>query len=93
MTITVREFAGSRKLKLDADQRYLFLHELRRVKRYLPHRKGVPYRMNPDCTVTLSEKGQRVEYAVFGHSILYEVKKNRRRQFYFGVLLLQWLYK
>jgi hypothetical protein len=91
MTVTVQQFGGKLKVKLDADQRYLFTQELRRVQRYFPHEKGSPRGMYPDCTVTVSEKGKKEHYALYGQAILFEVKTNRRRQFYFGLLLLRWL--
>lgn len=93
MKVTVHEFASRRKLLLDRDQTYLFAQELRRIKKRFPAVKGLPYGMGPDCLITVADKKRRHHYSLHGHAILFEKHSNKRWQFYFGVLLLQWLYK
>jgi hypothetical protein len=92
-TVTVKEFAGPRTLALDSDQEFLFLTELRRVRRAFKAQSGVPHLIAPDCLITISGKKKPKTYGLYGQAILMDERTRKKWQFYFGVLLLEWLYR
>lgn len=90
-TVTVVGAAGKR-LTLDAAQTKLFENELRRVQRFFPSTKGIPQgRIAPDCVITVEKGKRRTEYLLYGRAVLMNRRSTRKWQFYFGVLLLEWL--
>jgi hypothetical protein len=90
-TVTIQDFTRKKRLRLNAVQRRLFEAELARVRKYFPPGKGVPSRMAPDCTITVKRGAKKSYYALFGRAILIEAKSKKQWQFYFGLLLLEWL--
>lgn len=91
-TIIIREFGGSRRVRLDAAQRKLFQAELRRVRKYFPSSRGVPYRIAPDCTITITQGSKKSHYELYSRAVLFETRSKKKWQFYCGLLLLEWLY-
>ncbi len=93
MKIAVREFGGPRHIILDATQTRLFQEELRRIRRHFPAGKGAPRLAAPDCVIAMANGKKRTEYELYAGAILLEKKTKKTWQFYFGVLLLEWLSK
>jgi len=92
-TITVQEYRGPHRIRLNKLQTQLFLHELARVKRSRAGRKGAPPLASPDCLITVSTGQRKTHYALYGRAMLVQPKAYRTWQFYFGLLLLEWLYR
>ena len=92
-TITIQEYGGRRQLRLNAFQKKHFEAELKHVRKYSPFAKEIPYRMSPDCTITVKQGTKKTEYGLYGRVILFEPKSKKQWRFYFGLLLLEWLYK
>lgn len=95
-SVTITEFQGVTSKKLTADQARLFFRELRRVKifYFFSFSYGRPKaRINPDIIIEVKNGSRTTEYELFGSQVLYSKRHNKRFQFYFGYLLLQWLYE
>lgn len=92
-TVVVQEFGGGRALTLDAMQTRLFEAERKKIMKYVPAVKGAPTLVTPDCLITVSERGKKTEYELHANAILYHRRSRRSWQFYFGLLLLSWLYR
>ena len=95
-TVTVTEFRGPRSLRLDAVQTGQFLLELRRVRWFFLFglvTRGRPGRVNPSAIVRVERNGRVTEYELFGGQVLIRRGTRRPYPFYFGHLLLQWLYQ
>ncbi|MGH7559718.1 MAG: hypothetical protein ACRENB_01730 [Gemmatimonadales bacterium] len=93
--VTVRERAAGGLVKqLDAYQARLFLRELRRVRLlwFLGGPRGRPYRISPDCIIEVHDNGRVTRYELFGRFVLLHTRSRRTYQFYFGLLLLEWLH-
>ena len=92
-SIVLRDMAGLRTVKLTPARAKLFNTELRRVRAFYPSGKGrPPLRVAPDCSVHVRKNKKRREYEVYGRTVLYDKQAKKRWQFYFSLLLLEWLY-
>ena len=70
-----------------------FLQELNNVKIYMPTLpNGILPSLASDCLITIHYPHFEEEYEIFGNSVLYEVSSNKSWQFWFGLMLLRWLY-
>jgi hypothetical protein len=92
-TVTVSELHGTRQIRLDAGQLRLFLAELSRVKSRYPFSRGVPYRIAPDILVTIRKNGVTTRYLLYDRVALLQESTKKKWQFYFGLLLHEWLYR
>lgn len=90
-TIRVVQPATGKKITLNAVQRARFLDELKRTSKYqsTPTKKypGIA----PDCLIMVKDGGKMQEYAIYGRSVLRNLKTRRERQFYMGLLITEWL--
>jgi hypothetical protein len=92
--ITVSEVGGPRTITLDADQRRLFERELARIKRGFKAGKGIPpYRIAPGSRVVIRKNGKTSSYLLYDRSVLLQEGSRKTWQFYFGLLLTEWLFK
>ena len=90
----VREYGGGRTLTLDAIQTRLFEAERKKIMKFIPAVEDARTLVTPDCLITVSEKGKKkTEYELHANAILYHRGSRRSWQFYFGILLLSWLYR
>jgi len=91
-TVIVRQYGGSLQIRLKRDQLRLFNSELRHARKHAFVGTGVPYRLAPDCVITVRTAGKTKKYELYGRAVLLEEKSKKKWQFYFGLLLLEWLY-
>jgi hypothetical protein len=91
ITVRIESYATGRRLKLDAAQTRLFRNELRRAHHHKAT-KGVFQDVAADCKITVRENGKKKVYELYGRAVLFEPKTNKSWQFYFGLLLLEWVY-
>jgi hypothetical protein len=85
-----RELTSNRTLFLDDAQRRLFQTELTAVRRRRPGR-AVRARIVPDCEIVVRRGSQTTTYDLYSRVVLRERGTSRIWQFYFGMLLLEWL--
>ena len=90
--VIVKDPTGTKSIKLDKDQLKLFTNELKRIKKYFPSGKGIPYRISPDCLITVINGQKTTEYELFSRAVLVQTKTQKKWQFYFGLLLMEWLH-
>jgi len=92
-TIKVRAYSGTPTITLDAGQSKLFRDELKRVRKFYPASKGLPAaKIGPDCVITIRTGRGTSEYQLFSRAVLVETRTKKKWQFYFGLLLMEWLY-
>ena len=89
-TITVHEVGSTRRLRLNALQRRLFTRELARVRRGRFDRRP-PRGVAPDCRIVVRDAGRDTIYELYGRAVIFDTRRRRSWQFYFGLLLLEWL--
>jgi len=82
---------GGRKHTLDEDQRWILAGELAKVKS-TRSTHGVLPKLAPDCTIKIHGSGWTESYEIYARSILRETSSNEVWQFYFGLIVLEWLY-
>jgi hypothetical protein len=87
--VTVQDTSG-RKVKLTAARERLFLDELRLARRQ-PAGTDLPPRLGPDCRIRVSQAGKTTEYNLFGRTVIAEQASGKNWQFYFGLIVLEWL--
>jgi len=93
-TVIVQEVGGPRRITLDKDQRRLFERELARIKRGFKPGKGVPrWRIAPGSRITIRKGGRKSVYLVYDRTVLFQESTKKTWQFYFGVLLTEWLFR
>jgi hypothetical protein len=90
MTVTLTDPSSGKVVQLTADQVDQFQAELRQTLKR-PFVVGHFPKVGPDCLITVRNKGKQTKYALYGRSVLLQIRTNRSRQFYFGLLLLEWL--
>ena len=90
-TITVRRYPTGKSLRLNPIQQLLFDRELARVKKHFPYGKGPPPWVAPDCVITVMNGKRTTRYRLYSRAVLMEDRRKRTWQFYFGLLLLEWL--
>jgi hypothetical protein len=56
-------------------------------------RSGIGPLVHPDCTVTVRRRFRTTEYELLGGYVLRRRGGHVEYQFYFGLLLLEWLYE
>ena len=105
ITVTISETAGPATINLDLRQTELFMRELRRVTGFLSFSwirwllslfvqpRGLSPLIQPDCKVTVDRNGRTMEYELLGSYVLRRKGSRIQHQFYFGLLLLEWLYR
>jgi hypothetical protein len=90
MNVQISDEAG-RLLNLSPQNILLFEAELTRVLN-LPGNPLIPSKVGADCTIKVTDDPNNVmQYQILGGSVLLDVKTNLVRQFYFGLVILQWL--
>jgi hypothetical protein len=89
VTVVVQDTSG-RKVRLKASQERLFLDELGRARRQ-PSSTELPPRLGPDCSIRVSVGGNTTEYALYGRTVIGETATGKNWQFYFGLVVLEWL--
>ena len=92
VTIRLREYKGAQEVKLDAWQIRLFLRELQQTKRYLPSHKKMAPKIAQDLEVVIRTGRKEKIYRLYGQAMLKEDTTGKYWQFYFGLLLLEWLF-
>ncbi len=93
MEVHVRQHGTKRALNLDQVQLDLFSREFARTIRRR-HVIGVPPGIAPDCEIIVKRpKSSDVTYDLYGRAVLVERSSHKAWQFYFGLLLLEWLYR
>ena len=90
--ITIRAVGPRAEIALDDHQTRQFLQELARVRRSRHFVTKVPQDAAPDCVITAVTGRRRVEYQLFERTILRDGRTKVAWHFYFGVLLLEWLF-
>src|SRR5437764_7781511 len=58
---------------------------------FLPFGRGVPPRISPDCTILVTDGANTKEYELYSRAILFEKASGKRRQFYYGAFIYDWL--
>lgn len=92
MIVTVTDAVSGFQLVLDRGQTELFAPELAAARRRKP-RHGAPEKASPDCRLAVQPaRGPSRGYLVYERATLVEEGTNRAWPFYFGILLLEWLY-
>jgi hypothetical protein len=91
VTVTIEGRAGTPSVQLPPEHVALFTKELNFTKRHRRAGIGSPQRVASDCRILVDSKGRRTEYELYGRTILMQVSTRRSWQFYFGLLLLEWL--
>lgn len=91
VTVTIKGRAGTPSVQLPPEHTALFVRELNFTKRHRRASTGSPPRVATDCRVIVENAGRRTEYELYGRTILMQVTTKRSWQFYFGLLLLEWL--
>jgi hypothetical protein len=79
-----------RKYKITGAREHMFRRELAACIRRR-HTKGTHSDSARDCLVTFREKGVRRRYGIYGRSVVMDERTGNAWQFYFGLLLLEWL--
>jgi hypothetical protein len=87
---TIKVEGLGKRIRLDQARTLLFRRELARVKRG-PSAVGVPPGIAPDCTIRVREGKRERVYKIYGRAVIRDVKTDRTWQFYFGLMLLEWL--
>jgi len=90
-TVRIESYITGRRLKLDKAQTQLFKNELRRARQHKAAKGALPD-VAADCKITVREDGKKRVYELYGRAVLFEPKTNKSWQFYFGLLLLEWVY-
>ena len=105
ITVAVSENPGPAVVQLDPSQTDLFLRELRRVTGFFSFSwirwlifsvffsSGQSPLVKPDCNITINRNGRTEEYELLGSFVLRRKGSRVHHQFYFGLLLLEWLYR
>ena len=103
VTVTVREEPPGRSIVLDSDQTRLFLNELDRVtgcwlfnliKPIISNLFSHPDRdpmIQADCVIDVDRNGHITQYELLSGVVLRKKGSRMQHQFYFGLLILQWL--
>jgi hypothetical protein len=84
---------GIERLRLNPKQTRQFLREFNAVRRRRPTR-GLPkkFDMGADCYITIrSRKAREQKYRIYGRAVLFEERTGRIWQFYFGLMIAEWL--
>jgi len=104
ITVTVTEIKGPKAIQLGPRQSDMFMRELRRVTgffsfywiwRFLSYfvvSRGLKPVIQPDCKVTVVRNGRTTEYEILARYVLQKKGSRIQHQFYFGAILLEWLY-
>jgi hypothetical protein len=90
MTVTITNFDTRKRLRLTPIRVAQFARELKETKKR-PSGKGIALRASPDCVITVQDGGHKTVYHLYGRSVLLETRTQKTWQFYFGLLLLEWL--
>ena len=90
-TVTVQDGQGTISKVLDADQTRLFLQEFTRVRRFWAPDRDLNALIAPDCTIEVDDNGRTRKYEIQSRAVLVDRGRKRKYQFYFGLLLLEWL--
>ena len=80
-----------KKRTLRQDEVRLFLKEFSRVRRAGPQRINLA-RIAPDCSIHIISGRSTKTYHLYGQTILYDPRTKKKWSFYFGLLILRWLY-
>lgn len=88
--VAVQSYATGRAIQLDAAQLWAFTREFNRIIRRRSGTSAIP-RIAADCKITVFEKRKRRVYELYGRTVLVDLSSGAHRQFYFGLLLLEWL--
>ena len=99
-TVTIEEFNGTSRVQLDTAQTARLMRELRRVRgswlsRFLTRLLGPkqrPFVTAPDLLVKIQNGARTTEYEVHDSYILHKKGEATSREFYMGLLLLEWLF-
>jgi len=77
-------------LKLTPNRELIFRRELAACKRRR-HTRGTHPSTAADCYVEVTGRGAPKRYGVYGRTVIKDEASKRAWQFYFGLLLLEWL--
>jgi hypothetical protein len=67
---------------------------LSRIKRGFKPGKGIPpYRIAPGSRIVISQNGKNSSYLLYDRSVLLQEATKKTWQFYFGLLLTEWLFR
>jgi hypothetical protein len=90
--VTLQEIGGGRQLVLDDARRRMFERELKLIKQERPPRHGYPLRIAPGMEIIVEHGTHRTRYLLYDRAVILQESTKRRWQFYFGLLLHEWLY-
>ena len=77
-------------IPLTPNRELIFRRELAACKRRR-HSHGVHFGDMADCYVEVTHHGKTTRYGIYGRSVIKDEKTQKAWQFYFGLLLLEWL--
>lgn len=99
--VKVVNIATGKEYVLTDEQRKDFRRELSRTAPWRLHSlvdyltgkdKYVPPHIAPDAKVLVTYSSGRVrEYRIYGRAVLHDVSTGRNRQFYMGIVLVEWV--
>jgi len=78
---------------LSPSERDAFAREFRRTGPWVAVKRQVtPLRIAPDAKVLVTDtSGRKHEYLILGRAVLYNVATGKTRQFYMGLLFVEWV--
>jgi hypothetical protein len=82
---------GSKRLTLDDEQKWLFAGELAKA-RTTHATKGAPPLLAADCWILLRGRGWAENFEIYGNTVLRNADTDESWQFYFGMVMLEWLH-
>ena len=88
--VELESVAAGRTYQLDPYQVSEFEDEFRRVT-FFPPGKGLYQAVAPDCLIRVRTSRGNFEYEIYGQTVLYDPAHDDSWQFYFGLVLLDWL--
>lgn len=105
ITIKLKNLNTGHEITLDSQQTDVLLREIGRtsgswIMRFIwllfpriwqRRTQGLLELVAPDAEITIDNSGRTSSYQLFSRSILVDMASGRPRQFYMGLLLLEWL--
>ena len=91
MAVALIDLSTHFSSKLDAKRARWLLNELRHEKRVRPSIRGIQARTEPGCVIVVSDRGRTRRYQLFDRTVILEEATGRSWQFYFGMVVTEWL--
>lgn len=90
-TIRLTQPGTGKVVNLDQAKIDLFMAELQRTARAQSDPTKAPRGIAQDCLISVRSGTTRRELALYGRTVLRDLGTQRERQFYMGLLVLEWL--